>query len=211
MVQVTQAISRPDQSQDGWPPPSTGKIKNNLSSTQSGSQNMKRIALILIVALSAMALQAQTPAPTIPPIATDVTAEEITKFIDALPKDRVSDRPIKNVEVTGDYRVGVYGVFRPKEFPGGSNLHQVNTTEIYYMLSGYATLVTGGTMTEARQENENWVRGTAIENGVSRRVVPGDVIIIPGHTPHWFSELETDLTYLIFRPDPDNRIPLTNE
>ena len=152
---------------------------------------------------------AQTPAPVVPPVATDVTAEEIAKFIDALPRDRVSDRPIKNVEVTGDYRVGVYGVFRPKEFPGGSNLHQVNTTEIYYILSGYATLVTGGVMTDARQQNENWVRGTAIEDGVSRRVVPGDVIIIPGHAPHWFSELETDLSYLIFRPDPDNRIPLT--
>ena len=153
-------------------------------------------------------LVAQTPAPLIPPIATDVSAEDITKFIDNLPRDRVSDRPIRSVEVTGDYRVGVYGVFRPKEFAGGSNLHQVSTTEIYYMLSGYATLVTGGTMTEARQENENWVRGTAIEDGVSRRVAPGDVIIIPGHTPHWFSELETDLSYLIFRPDPDNRIPL---
>ena len=151
----------------------------------------------------------QTAAPAVPPIATDVTAEQITKFIDALPRDRVSDRPIKNVEVTGDYRVGVYGVFRPKEFPGGSNLHQVNTTEIYYILSGYATLVTGGVMTEAVQQNENWVRGTAIEDGVSRRVQPGDVIIIPGHTPHWFSALETDLSYLIFRPDPDNRIPLT--
>ena len=98
---------------------------------------------------------AQTPALVVPPIATDVTAEEIAKFIDALPRDRVSDRPIKNVEVTGDYRVGVYGVFRPKEFPGGSNLHQVNTTEIYYILSGYATLVTGGVMTDARQQNEN--------------------------------------------------------
>ena len=171
---------------------------------------MKKIALFLLFAVVAPGTGAQSPAPAIPPIATDVTAEEIAKFIDALPKDRVSDRPIKNVEVTGDYRVGVYGVFRPKEFAGGSNLHQVNTTEIYYMLSGYATLVTGGTMTDARQENDTWVRGTAIENGVSRRIVPGDVIIIPGHTPHWFSELETDISYLIFRPDPDNRIPLTN-
>ncbi len=103
---------------------------------------MKKFAPLLITAMSMASAWAQTPAPAIPPVATDVTAEEIAKFIDSLPKDRVSDRPIKNVEVTGDYRVGVYGVFRPKEFPGGSNLHQVNTTEIYYMLSGYATLVT---------------------------------------------------------------------
>ena len=32
-------------------------------------------------------------------------------------------------------------------------------------------------------------------------------MIIPGHTPHWWSELETDIEYLIFRPDPDNRLP----
>ena len=170
---------------------------------------MNKLISLFVLLGSCSYAYTQTAAPAVPPIATDVTAEEITKFIDALPRDRVSDRPIKNVEVTGDYRVGVYGVFRPKEFPGGSNLHQVNTTEIYYILSGYATLVTGGVMTEAVQQNENWVRGTAIEDGVIRRVQPGDVIIIPGHTPHWFSALETDLSYLIFRPDPDNRIPLT--
>ena len=28
------------------------------------------------------------------------------------------------------------------------------------------------------------------------------------HTPHWWSELETDIEYLIFRPDPDNRLSL---
>ena len=43
---------------------------------------------------------------------------------------------------------------------------------------------------------------------MSRRITKGDVVIIPGHTPHWWSELETDIEYLIFRPDPDNRLPL---
>lgn len=169
---------------------------------------MHKKILLFVIAMISSLVWAQTPAPAQAPIATDVTAEAIRQFIDSLPRDRVSDNPIRGVEVTGDYRIGVYGVFRPQELPGGSNLHQVNTTEIYYMLSGYATLVTGGTMTEARQENSNWVRGEGIAGGVSRRVGPGDVIIIPGHTPHWFSELESDLEYLIFRPDPDNRIPL---
>ena len=65
------------------------------------------------------------------PQATDVTSADIQQFINALPRDRVSDRPIRVVDVTGDYRVGVYGVFRPKEIPGGANKHEVNTTEIY--------------------------------------------------------------------------------
>lgn len=143
------------------------------------------------------------------PQATDVTSADIQKFINALPRDRVSDRAIRVVDVTGDYRIGVYGVFRPQEFPGGANLHPVNTTEIYYMVEGVATLVTGGTLIDSTPApTGSSLRGSGIEGGVSRRVTKGDVIIIPGHTAHWFSELETDLEYLIFRTDPDNRLPL---
>lgn len=169
---------------------------------------MRRTVLAVLGALMPLPALAQTPAPQTPAMATDVTAEEIREFLNALPRDRVSDRPIRTVEVTGDYRVGVYAVYRPEEFPGGANLHRVNTTEIYYMLTGDATLVTGGTITDPTDANPSWQRGSGIEGGVSRRVGPGDVVIIPGHTPHWFSELESDIEYLIFRPDPDNRIPL---
>ena len=140
------------------------------------------------------------------PQATDVTSADIQRFINALPRDAVSDRPIRIVNVTGNYQVGVWGVFRPKEFPGGANLHEVNTTEIYYMVEGVATLVTGGTLTD--EDTNTLTAGRGIEGGVSRRVTKGDVIIIPGYTAHWFSELETDIEYLIIRTDPDNRIPI---
>ena len=166
---------------------------------------MRTFALV-IVALSilSVATVAQDA-----PQATDVTSAEIQKFINALPRDAVSDRPIRVVEVTGDYRVGVYGVFRPKEPLGGANLHQVNTTEIYYMVEGVGTLVTGGELIDPTQAaNSTSVRGNGISGGVSRRVTKGDVVIIPGHTPHWWGVLETDIEYLIFRPDPDNRLPL---
>ncbi|MDP6653849.1 MAG: hypothetical protein QGF90_17360 [Gammaproteobacteria bacterium] len=173
---------------------------------------MKEITLALLAIAFVGVSLAQTPAPATPPVATDVTAEDITKFIDALPRDRVSDRSIRTVSVTGDYRVGVYGVFRPKDIPGGANLHPVNTAEIYYMLKGYATLVTGGTLSDPRPapSPSTSIRGSGIEDGVSRRIVPGDAVVIPGHTPHYWSELETDIEYLIFRPDPYNRIALVD-
>ena len=165
---------------------------------------MRRVVPAMLLILVAGSAAAQDG-----PQATDVTSAEIQRFINALPRDRVSDRPIRVVEVTGDYRVGVYGVFRPQDFPGGANLHEVNTTEIYYMVEGVATLVTGGALTDPQQTpNSTNVRGSGIEGGVSRRITKGDVVIIPGHTPHWWSELETDIEYLIFRPDPDNRLPL---
>lgn len=171
----------------------------------------KAPALAIALLLSALPeARAQTPPPTTPPIATDVTAADIRTFLDALPRDAVSDLPIRVVDVTGDYRVGVFGVFRPKEVGGDANLHRVDTTEIYYMLAGTATLVTGGTMVDPVDSptNPTSQRAPRIDGGVTRRVVPGDVIIIPGHTPHWWSELETDIEYLIFRPDPDNRLRL---
>jgi mannose-6-phosphate isomerase-like protein (cupin superfamily) len=163
------------------------------------------LALALLVPIPALS---QTPA--VPPVGTDVTATDIQAFIDALPRDRVSDRPIRVVEVTGDYRVGVWGVFRPDGVTGAPNLHQVNTTEIYYMLKGAATLVTGGELIDPRPPSYGGpsLQGSGVRGGVTRRVVPGDVVIIPGHTPHWWSELESDIEYLIFRTDPDNRTEL---
>jgi mannose-6-phosphate isomerase-like protein (cupin superfamily) len=164
---------------------------------------LRRLLALLVALLATPALAQEAPQ------ATDVTSADIQAFINALPRDRVSDRPIRVVEVTGNYRVGVYGVFRPKDFRGGANLHQVNTTEIYYMVEGVATLVTGGTLTDSTPAPSGTsIRGSGIEGGVSRRITKGDVVIIPGHTPHWWSELETDIEYLIFRSDPENRLPL---
>jgi quercetin dioxygenase-like cupin family protein len=31
----------------------------------------------------------------------------------------------------------------------------------------------------------------------------GDVIVIPENLPHWWGSLDTDIRYLIFRPDPE--------
>lgn len=147
------------------------------------------------------------------PSATDITAAQIDAFIDSLPDDAISDRAIRVVNV-GDYNAGVFGVFRPQELPGNAIRHQTSVTEIYYMLSGTGTLVTGGVI-ENEESNGNSrltgrpnFAGTGIRDGVSRQVVPGDVIIIPGNTPHWWSSLDTDIRYLIFRPDPESLLQI---
>jgi mannose-6-phosphate isomerase-like protein (cupin superfamily) len=147
---------------------------------------------------------AQAPLP-----ATDIKATDITAFLNALPRDVISDRAIRTVNV-GGYQVGVYGVFRPKSLAGDAILHETTTSEIYYMLDGSATLVTGGKLAGPKppQGNSTSPRGERIEGGVSRKVVKGDVVIIPGRTPHWWSQLDGDIQYLIFRPDPDSRLSL---
>ncbi len=39
------------------------------------------------------------------------------------------------------------------------------------------------------------------KNGVTREVGPGDVVIIPPNTPHFFSQIDSEVTYMIFRVD----------
>ena len=78
---------------------------------------MRKALTVAFLLLSPISTGAQTPAPVAPPVATDVTAAQIRTFIDALPRDAVSDRPIRTVEVTGDYRVGVMVSIVPRNFP----------------------------------------------------------------------------------------------
>jgi len=142
--------------------------------------------------------------------ATYLTAGDVQAFLKALPKDAISDLPIRTVDV-GGYRVGVYGVFRPKTDSGDAIAHETRTTEIYYVLEGGGTLVTGGTITGLKPPpagRNAGPRGSRIEGGVSRHVTKGDIIIIPGRTPHWWSSLDSDINYLIYRPDPDSRLNL---
>jgi quercetin dioxygenase-like cupin family protein len=161
-----------------------------------------------LVSIAMLAMITVVPGVAQVPPAVDVTAADIAAFLDALPTDRISDQPIRVVDV-GGAKVGVYGVFRPRSQPGNAIRHETSVTEIYYMLEGAGTLVTDGSITNERStgNSPNTGRpnfgGDAIERGVSRRVVPGDVIIIPGNVPHWWSDLESDIRYLIFRPDPD--------
>ena len=167
------------------------------------------VSILVLASTLSIAAQAPKPAAQAPLPATDVTGAEIKAFIDKLPKDAISDLAIRTVDV-GGYRVGVFGVFRPKAVKQDAILHEVTTTEVYFMLEGSATLVTGGTLMDQRREppTTTTVRGSSIEGGVSRRVVPGDVVIIPGRTPHFWSAMDGDIRYLIVRPDPSNRLPL---
>jgi mannose-6-phosphate isomerase-like protein (cupin superfamily) len=171
--------------------------------------------LALILLLSAASLRAQAPVSTAAAAgkaglpATDVTAADINSFLNKLPKNAISDQPIRVVDV-GGHHVGVYGVLRPKAVKQDAVLHEVGTSEVYYMLEGSGTLVTGGTLMDQRREppTTTTVRGSRIDGGVTRKVVPGDVVIIPGRTPHWWSGLDSDIRYMIIRSDPQERIPL---
>src|SRR5580692_345215 len=56
--------------------------------------------------------------------------------------------------------------------------------DLFVVLAGAATLVTGGTVTGVRIVAPGEMRGESIAGGTSRNLRPGDVAHIPAGTPH---------------------------
>jgi mannose-6-phosphate isomerase-like protein (cupin superfamily) len=147
-----------------------------------------------------------------PKPAVDVLSSAIAAALSSAPKASVSDVPIRVTDM-GGYNVGIYLVNRPKSTAQGAILHDARVSEVYYMLEGAGTLVTGGKLIDtARVAADNpivteiagpSITGSRIEGGESRRIARGDVVLIPAGLPHWWSELEGDIAYLVVRPDPD--------
>jgi mannose-6-phosphate isomerase-like protein (cupin superfamily) len=66
---------------------------------------------------------------------------------------------------------------------GMAELHE-NFADLFYILEGRATLVTGGTVTGAKTIGPGEVRGDSIEGGARQELRAGDVAHVPAGLPH---------------------------
>lgn len=87
-----------------------------------------------------------------------------------------------------------------------SGLSHDHVTEIYEILEGEATLLTGGTMagggkamTSAADPAIGPSHQGVIEGGTSSVVKPGDVVVLAPGTPHAFSRIDGHITYMVVR------------
>jgi mannose-6-phosphate isomerase-like protein (cupin superfamily) len=79
--------------------------------------------------------------------------------------------------------------------PNNASVHSAQTdkqdvTEVYQIIDGSGTFVTGGRIRDPKD------RTAGIEGGESRDVKPGDFIVIPPGTPHWFSKINGHVTFV---------------
>ena len=149
------------------------------------------------------------------PIATHISAADILSTIQNAPQGRVSDQQIRHVDA-GDYNLGVGVVQRP-EATGRGGIRHHKQAEIYYIVEGSGTLVTVASMSDSRPLDPAGVTVRTLtgpssvgilEDGVSRDVVAGDMVIIPADVAHGFSEIRERITYIVIRIDPDQLVEL---
>jgi mannose-6-phosphate isomerase-like protein (cupin superfamily) len=71
--------------------------------------------------------------------------------------------------------------FRSRD--GDAEVHQ-NFADLFFVLAGTATLVTGGTVIRARTVGPGEMRGDSIEGGSRQELKAGDVAHVPAGLPH---------------------------
>ena len=85
-----------------------------------------------------------------------------------------------------------------REGPGMVEVH-TQDTDILYVLKGSATVVTGGSMVDGKPIAADEIRGREITGGESRKLAPGDAMIIPSGVPHWFREVQAPFLYYVVK------------
>lgn len=82
---------------------------------------------------------------------------------------------------------------------GRAEVHR-KWTDVWHVIGGTATLVTGGTMVDAAETAPGELRANAVSGGKTSRIGPGDLIVIPAGVPHWVKAVGSkQLVYLVVK------------
>ncbi len=167
---------------------------------------MKPIAFGFLLALAGAAGAGATVADS----AVDITGSSIDTALQRTAEQPDADQSLGIYNVGNDYNLGISVVHRART--GGRQIAPAaihnEVTEVFHIIAGTGTVVTGGTLAPP-QQNQNDPRsgptilGSKIVDGVARGIGPGDVIVVPPKTAVQFTEVNSaELVYLVVRIDP---------
>jgi mannose-6-phosphate isomerase-like protein (cupin superfamily) len=91
---------------------------------------------------------------------------------------------------TGEYKVHA----SRRDAPGQAEVHEADT-DIFYVLEGTATIVTGGEVVDAKETAADERRGASITGGATRTLSKGDVFIVSHGVPHQFTAVQGPFLY----------------
>ena len=146
---------------------------------------MRRIgtAFTLLVAATWWPASAQGPADV---MKTFISSSDVAALIAKAKSERKANQPIVAQPLL---RLAPYNAsLEYRAAVGPAAVHE-KEAEMFYVIDGSATLVTGGKLTEEKRTNAENLSGSGIEGGTPRAVSKGDFIIVPENTPHWFSAI----------------------
>jgi mannose-6-phosphate isomerase-like protein (cupin superfamily) len=153
---------------------------------------------------------------------TYISEAEIQSYVKRAIAGKIVDQQVRAVDI-GKSNVAIGVVHRGRlDAPAKDSVAEHDlVSEVYHVISGAATLVTGPDLvgkqrrppdnTAVKMLNGPGNNATSIRGGATHQLKAGDVIVIPAGTGHWFTKIDDHITYLMIRVDPDKVAPLKDE
>jgi mannose-6-phosphate isomerase-like protein (cupin superfamily) len=139
-----------------------------------------KLLLVLTILTTAALLTAAGGPPAVTYIGHDKVANSLAKGGNLV--------TAPDLVVLGNHRVGA----------GEVEIHD-KETDVFYVIDGSATFVTGGTIVGGKTTAPGQIRGTDMKGGETRQLSKGDVIVIPAGIPHWFKAIPDSISYYVVK------------
>ena len=143
--------------------------------------------MLTVIGPSVLAAQV---ARTVP--ASVITQAQFKAIADSLPAASLASVPLGRGS-------GYTYAFSHRDLTGAIEVHQA-WTDIFVIQTGSAALLTGGTLTGAKESAPGEWRDGTLAGATIAMVKPGDVVVIPAGTPHQFKLAPGEqVNYLAFK------------
>jgi len=152
---------------------------------------MRTVVVVFVLVVISGALSAQQPGAPAPP-KLFASSADVSAMVARAKSERKADQAnfaqpllqLAPITTNLEYRVAA---------PQAASVHE-KEAEVFYVVDGIATIVTGGRLKDERRTNADNLTGTGVDGGMSRRIAKGDFILVPENTPHWFTNIDGALT-----------------
>jgi mannose-6-phosphate isomerase-like protein (cupin superfamily) len=153
---------------------------------------------------------------------TYIPRSELEAYTKKAIDEKLVDQQVRDVAI-GKAHIGIGMVYRGRlDAPRPNSVAEHDlVSEVYYIISGAATLVLGPDITNRQRRpatqrtvvefNGPGNNGSDIRDGVAHEIKAGDVVVIPAGTGHWFTKIDDHINYVMIRIDPDKVTPLKGE
>ena len=153
---------------------------------------------VLLLFLFALALPILTAEETVPQGFEHWTGESLKQLDQTLHTEADANANHMSVRRLGDFNNDTFMLSR-RQADRIAEWHE-NQADVFFVQSGSATLLVGGTLVGAQQTEPHEKRNGTIQGGVRKKLSAGDVVRIPPQVPHQILlEGSKEFTYFVVK------------